>query len=185
MLVFNTAASFTTNTNLQHYSGEVSMSYFSQLGGLMWLQFVSAATGIAALAALARGIAGRPRPRPLPCGCAARKLPRALAGRPGCGLSDGAWRHADDAAGGCRGHHARRRRADHRTWSGRCVPDDQAARHQWRRLLRPERDPSARESQLLDKRARDDRDHPRAHGLRLDVRPHPRSEASCGVSCLR
>lgn len=59
-LVFNTAASFTTNTNLQHYSGEVSMSYLSQLAGLMWLQFVSAATGIAALTALARGIAGRP-----------------------------------------------------------------------------------------------------------------------------
>lgn len=58
-LVFNTAASFTTNTNLQHYSGEVSMSHFSQLAGLMWLQFVSAATGIAALAALARGLAGR------------------------------------------------------------------------------------------------------------------------------
>ena len=58
-LVFNTAASFTSNTNLQHYSGEVSMSYLSQLGALMWLQFVSAATGIAALAALARGIAGR------------------------------------------------------------------------------------------------------------------------------
>lgn len=59
-LIFNTSASFTTNTNLQHYSGEVSLSYLSQLGGLMWLQFVSAATGIAALAALARGLAGRP-----------------------------------------------------------------------------------------------------------------------------
>ena len=58
-LIFNTAASFTTNTNLQHYSGEVSMSYFAQLFALMWLQFVSAATGIAALAALARGVAGR------------------------------------------------------------------------------------------------------------------------------
>ncbi len=58
-LIFNTTASFTTNTNLQHYSGEVSMSYLSQLAALMWLQFVSAATGIAALAALARGIAGR------------------------------------------------------------------------------------------------------------------------------
>jgi len=58
-LIFNTAASFTSNTNLQHYSGEVSLSYLSQLGGLMWLQFVSAATGIAALAALARGLAGR------------------------------------------------------------------------------------------------------------------------------
>ena len=59
-LIFNTAASFTSNTNLQHYSGEVSLSYLSQLAGLMWLQFVSAATGIAALAALARGLAGRP-----------------------------------------------------------------------------------------------------------------------------
>ncbi|BBC73447.1 potassium-transporting ATPase subunit A [Altererythrobacter sp. B11] len=58
-LVFNTAASFTTNTNLQHYSGESTWSYLAQLGGLMWLQFVSAATGIAALAALARGIAGK------------------------------------------------------------------------------------------------------------------------------
>jgi len=58
-LIFNTAASFTSNTNLQHYSGEVSLSYLSQLGGLMWLQFVSAATGIAALAALARGLAGK------------------------------------------------------------------------------------------------------------------------------
>ncbi len=58
-LIFNTAASFTTNTNLQHYSGESTLSYLSQLGALMWLQFVSAATGIAALAALARGLAGR------------------------------------------------------------------------------------------------------------------------------
>lgn len=58
-LVFNTAASFTTNTNLQHYSGESTWSYLAQLGGLMWLQFVSAATGIAALAALARGIGGQ------------------------------------------------------------------------------------------------------------------------------
>ena len=57
--LFNTAASFTSNTNLQHYSGEVSMSYLSQLCALMWLQFVSAATGLAALAALARGLAGR------------------------------------------------------------------------------------------------------------------------------
>lgn len=58
-LIFNTVVSFVTNTNLQHYSGEVAMSYFSQLFALMWLQFVSAATGIAALAALARGISGR------------------------------------------------------------------------------------------------------------------------------
>ena len=58
-LALNTAASFTSNTNLQHYSGEVSLSYFSQLFALMWLQFVSAATGIAAVTALSRGLAGR------------------------------------------------------------------------------------------------------------------------------
>ncbi|MCB1621753.1 MAG: potassium-transporting ATPase subunit A [Thiothrix sp.] len=58
-LIYNTSASFTTNTNLQHYSGEATYSYLTQLGGLMWLQFVSAATGIAALVALARGLAGR------------------------------------------------------------------------------------------------------------------------------
>ncbi len=58
-LIFHTVASFVTNTNLQHYSGEVSLSYFSQIFGLMWLQFVAAATGIAALAALSRGLVGR------------------------------------------------------------------------------------------------------------------------------
>ena len=58
-LAFHTAASFVTNTNLQHYSGEVSMSHFSQLFALMWLQFVSAATGLAVLAALARALSGR------------------------------------------------------------------------------------------------------------------------------
>ncbi|MBE7466220.1 MAG: potassium-transporting ATPase subunit A [Planctomycetes bacterium] len=58
-LIFNTVASFTSNTNLQHYSGEASMSYLTQLCSLMWLQFVSAATGVAALAAMARGLAGR------------------------------------------------------------------------------------------------------------------------------
>ena len=58
-LIFNTVASFVTNTNLQHYSGEVAMTYFSQLFGLMWLQFVSAATGIAALVALGRALSGK------------------------------------------------------------------------------------------------------------------------------
>jgi K+-transporting ATPase ATPase A chain len=59
-LIFNTTASFVTNTNLQHYSGEVSMSHFSQVFALMWLQFVSAGTGLASLAAMARALAGSP-----------------------------------------------------------------------------------------------------------------------------
>ncbi|MEZ4374396.1 MAG: potassium-transporting ATPase subunit KdpA [Polyangiaceae bacterium] len=55
-LAFHTAISFATNTNLQHYSGEQSLSYFSQVVGLSWLQFVSAATGLGALAAIARAL---------------------------------------------------------------------------------------------------------------------------------
>jgi len=53
---FNTAVSFTTNTNLQHYSGETGASYFTQLMVFCFLQFVSAASGISALALLFRGI---------------------------------------------------------------------------------------------------------------------------------
>jgi K+-transporting ATPase ATPase A chain len=54
---FNTATSFTTNTNWQSYSGETTMSYFSQMVGLAFHNFVSASTGIAIAAALVRGIA--------------------------------------------------------------------------------------------------------------------------------
>ena len=56
-LAFNTAASFTTNTNWQNYAGESALSYFSQMVGLVFHNFVSAAVGIAAAAALVRGIA--------------------------------------------------------------------------------------------------------------------------------
>jgi len=56
-LAFNTAVSFTTNTNWQNYGGESTASYFSQMVGLAFHNFVSAATGIAIAAALVRGIA--------------------------------------------------------------------------------------------------------------------------------
>jgi len=56
-LAFNTAASFTTNTNWQNYAGEITLSYFSQMVGLVFHNFVSAAVGIAVAAALVRGIA--------------------------------------------------------------------------------------------------------------------------------
>src|SRR6185312_11326215 len=46
-LAFNTAASFTTNTNWQAYSGESTMSYFTQMAGLAYHNFTSAAVGIA------------------------------------------------------------------------------------------------------------------------------------------
>jgi len=55
-LAFNTAVSFMTNTNWQGYSGETTLSYFVQMIGLTVQNFVSAATGIAVLLALIRGI---------------------------------------------------------------------------------------------------------------------------------
>jgi potassium-transporting ATPase potassium-binding subunit len=56
-LAFNTAASFTTNTNWQNYGGESTMSYFTQMAGLAYHNFASAAVGIALAIAVIRGIA--------------------------------------------------------------------------------------------------------------------------------
>jgi len=56
-LAYNTATSFVSNTNLQHYSGETGLSYFSQLLVIGFMQFVSAAVGIGVVALLFKGIA--------------------------------------------------------------------------------------------------------------------------------
>ena len=58
-LAFNTAASFTTNTNWQNYGGETTMSYFTQMAGLAYHNFMSAAVGIVLAIAFIRGIARR------------------------------------------------------------------------------------------------------------------------------
>src|SRR5438270_4827911 len=58
-LAFNTASSFTTNTNWQNYTGEQTMSYLSQMLGLTTHNFLSAATGIALAVALVRAISSR------------------------------------------------------------------------------------------------------------------------------
>jgi K+-transporting ATPase ATPase A chain len=58
-LAFNTAASFTTNTNWQNYSGETTMTYLTQMAGLAYHNFTSAAVGIALAIAFIRGIARR------------------------------------------------------------------------------------------------------------------------------
>ena len=58
-LAFNTAASFTSNTNWQAYGGETTLSYLTQMLGLTVQNFVSAATGMAILVALIRGLARR------------------------------------------------------------------------------------------------------------------------------
>jgi len=59
-LALHTAISFVTNTNQQHYSGETTYSYFSQVGALGFLMFTSAATGIAVAIAFIRGLTGQP-----------------------------------------------------------------------------------------------------------------------------
>jgi K+-transporting ATPase ATPase A chain len=58
-LSFNTASSFTTNTNWQYYGGEATLTYFTQMAGLTVQNFVSAAVGIAVVVALIRGIVAR------------------------------------------------------------------------------------------------------------------------------
>jgi K+-transporting ATPase ATPase A chain len=58
-LAFNTAISFTTNTNWQNYGGETTLSYLAQMLGLTVQNFLSAATGLAIMAALIRGLASR------------------------------------------------------------------------------------------------------------------------------
>ncbi len=59
-LAFNTAASFNTNTNWQSYSGETTMSYLTQMAGLAWHNFTSAAAGLGVALALARGLTRKP-----------------------------------------------------------------------------------------------------------------------------
>ena len=58
-LSFNTIISFMTNTNLQHYSGESGLSYLSQMLVIIFMMFVSAASGYAACIAFIRGLAGK------------------------------------------------------------------------------------------------------------------------------
>ncbi len=61
-LAFNTAASFTTNTNWQSYVPETTMSYLTQMAGLAWHNFTSAAVGIGVALVVARGLTRRPGP---------------------------------------------------------------------------------------------------------------------------
>ena len=61
-LAFNTAVSFTTNTNWQSYAGESTMSYLTQMAGLAWHNFTSSAAGLGVALAVARGLTRRAGP---------------------------------------------------------------------------------------------------------------------------
>ena len=56
--IFNSAISFMTNTNLQHYSGDQHLSYFSQIVFVVWNMFLSASVGLCTLAAIIRRLRG-------------------------------------------------------------------------------------------------------------------------------
>lgn len=59
-LAFNTAISFMTNTNLQHYSGESGLSYLSQMIGILFMMFTAPATALAVVVACVRALADKP-----------------------------------------------------------------------------------------------------------------------------
>ena len=155
---FNTAASFTTNTNWQGYSGESTMSYLTQMAGLAVQNFVSAAAGIAVALALIRGHRppARGHCRQLLGGPDARRPVRAAADLVVAALVL-VWQgvpqnlNGYDSATGLEG--ARRRSPRARSPPG----GDQGAWHQRRRLLQRQLRPPVREPQ-------------RAHELRRDAR---------------
>ena len=127
---------FVTNTNWQAYSGEQTLSYGSQMWGLTVHNFLSAATGIAAAAAIIRAFARRGETLGNFWADVTRitlyvLLPLSLVVGSFLLISG---RAADAGADG-RGAHAGRREADHRARAGRLPGSDQAARHQRRRLL--------------------------------------------------
>ena len=149
---FNTAASFTTNTNWQGYAGESTMSYLTQMAGLAYQNFVSAAVGIALAVAFIRGIARRERET---IGNFWVDTTRALLWilLPVCVVaalvfvSQGVVQNLKpyDVVTGLEDRHA-----DHRAGPGRLAGGDQAVRHQRRRLLQREQRPPVRESDAGD-----------------------------------
>ncbi len=85
-LALHTTASFITNTNQQHYSGQAQLSYLAQMAGIVTIQMVTPAVGIAAFVAVLRGITGGLRPQNAN---PADALPRARPSR--CRFGDEQW----------------------------------------------------------------------------------------------
>ena len=146
--IFNTVCSFLTNTNLQDYSGEVHLSYFSQIFFICWKQAISPMIGMAALLAIIRGLRGDKHMGnfyvDLWRGTAYVFIPLCLI----VGVLLIAQRRAHDAGRKCAGDHAGAGGdGDRQQWSADPGPTDcprprgshrcgQTIRHQWRRLLR-------------------------------------------------
>ena len=181
-LAFNTAMSFVTNTNWQAYAGEQALSYGSQMWGLTVHNFLSAATGIAAAAAVARAFAAGGLHGlgnfwadltritlyvllPLSVAVAVALIL--------CGVPADARRigRGDDAGG---------RQAGHRPRPGRLPGGDQADRHQWRRVLQRQLGASLREPERALGRGGDLVGDPHPVRARGRVRLH-RGRPAAGV----
>ena len=179
-LAFNTISSFTTNTNLQHYSGETGLSYLSQMFAITFLQFVTAATGVAACIAIIRGLAGN---RLTQLGNFYVDLTRAtvrvflpLALLVGTILM---WQGTPMTFEGAA--KATTVEGQEQTIArGVVAPDGrhQAAGHERRRLLRPELDASVREPDAALQLRRDLVDHHHPDGDGLDARLHGAAAAA-------
>ena len=153
-LAFNTAASFTTNTNWQAYVPETTMSYLTQMAGLAYHNFISAAVGIALAIAVVRGIARREQNTlgnfwvdmtratfwVLLPGCVLGRVVTRVAGRAAepQAVHHGSTRRSADRADHRlrrKNHHANRQGADHRSGPRRFAGNDQGTGHKRRRLL--------------------------------------------------
>ena len=156
-LAFNTAISFATNTNWQNYTGETTMSYFSQIVGARHPPVPERGGG--------HGGGDRRDPRDRP---ANHEHARQLLGRHGArdSLHPAADQRGARARAGCQridpelqqlhgGPHADQRPADDRAGTGRIDGGDQGPRHQRRRLLQRQRRAPVREPQRLHQLARD------------------------------
>ena len=157
--MFNSVISFLTNTNLQHYSGEQHLSYFSQLFFVCWNMFVSASVGFCGLAAIIRGLRSDPHMGNYYLDmwrvCAYTFVPASLI----MGvllLADGVPMTLDGARAGRHGRaggdgNGRQRQAATPTADcprpGRRHHSHQAPGHQRRRVLRGQFDAPLRESQ--------------------------------------
>ena len=173
-VTFNTTSSFITNTNWQYYGGETTMSYFSQMAGLAVQNFVSAAVGMAVLAAVIRGFASRGVKelgnfwRDVTRTLLYILLPLAIDRDPDPGLAG-----RDPVLSRLRQlHRPGRPRADPRDGPRRLADRDQAARHQRRRLLqRQQRDAVREPDPVLELRRGDLHPADPRRGHRA-VRPH-------------
>jgi hypothetical protein len=161
-LAFNTAASFTTNTNWQAYSGETTMSYFTQMVGLAFHNFTSAATGIVLAIAFIRGIARRQMQTLGNFWVDFVRCRRALPGLARCSPESEALRHGEagrttasatgrrrwEAARRCKrqARNGHRVHSNHRSGPGRFAGNHQGVGNERRRVLQREQRSPLRES---------------------------------------